>query len=1139
MKFSARMKIAHLSFFFLLMTSAQAGALDVIATLTPGGSAQDIDTVIRLARGTDIRSVFSPTETEMLVSIGRSSLASARKFAISGESGMTELSRQIAKRRLPVAIERAEIKFQLYGPEPMQSNEDARAIPGASFEMLQWGNHNSGQTVPIAIDDLTSEPVVGKPGEDIGVDRAPKEMMDVKHQIKIAVLDTGIDFANSELTDRTVENTRECYAVAAFAKCKREAKALKLFDEQEKAADACDTKYAGKDNDGNGYPLDCSGWNVTKKPLETDLVWGDADARDLVGHGTHVSGTIGARSDDGTGVRGVMDNVRIIPVKVITAPPTSPVRLKEVANPREQRNEVNLKGVPLPTEKKFLQEQDGLGDLIARGLLYAIRSGAQIVNMSLGWPAHVDSNLMKEMIDLARSRGILLVAAAGNDGTDAIIRPCVFEGVICVAAHDPDGAISHFSNFGPGVDIAAPGLNILSTFPTTIRPPVFADRNGYELKSGTSMATPYIAGLLGRLLNAGYSPKEATARLFAGTRKSIPNSRVNRDRDLIVQTGNADLGLAFKANRQPLIFPISKKPIIVPWDRKQRGMPISLNLENTWADAKEVSISIALVGASSIDGRLLPNRVSASNWKSGERKSFNLDLGILSDRIDSELMIKLSINATDAKTGATYETTRYNAIEIVAIPNSNDSEIETISLKGNAVQLSALRKSELTSIRSDDGRPQQDYLAIQSNPESQKISLITQNSDSFGFRGSVTLPPPPGDLQLIQRIDINNDGDSDYVLIWMIKPTKELNSPALLLRFFDSNFRPLAQQFDGRSATEFTFRFEESFMTDSFQWITVGGRKVPAWISRGTTPLKEKPKYDPWNPNPIDFPDFRLYYVGDNGLSTLTKKLTIPVAFFPASREEMKTGARRMLWMTGEGTEANYEVTSIIDLKPTEPVAAGFTGYRRLRSTMMAPLLNLAGTGQPLAGETVGVGFFSDSYQSAIRISGIISEPGGGKSLFDRVSTPPAKIDAVTSVIGAYAGPQTSASIVQTIYEMQFEDVRSGEKATASLKRFSFLPDAFFEKLYRPVIGDDRQNAAERLPMVYLAQWFGTVAALEVITPRYEAGRLRGFIRPARLHLAAPSGCQPLEDPVDATATQPTRLVFACGNKFMFVPLKY
>ena len=75
--------------------------------------------------------------------------------------------------------------------------------------------------------------------------------------------------------------------------------------------------------------------------------------------------------------------------------------------------------------------------------------------------------------------------------------------------------------------------------------------------------------------------------------------------------------------------------------------------------------------------------------------------------------------------------------------------------------------------------------------------------------------------------------------------------------------------------------------------------------------------------------------------------------------------------------------------------------------------------------------------------------------------------------------------------------------------------------------------------MIYLAQGFGTGSTLEVLAPRYESGKLDGFVRPARLRLKAPTGCESMGDTVDASPSAPTRVVFACGDRIIFVPLKY
>jgi subtilisin family serine protease len=1122
-----------------LSAPATSFAFDVIVSGLDSTSTADIQTVTRLPQVSNVRSVFSPDEQQMLTTAGRAALAGSMKFSVLSERTLADLNALVAKRHLRVRLEAAEITLRLDGPKtfltPEQAAELSRPTPGSSFASLQWGIKNVGQLVPIALDDLTSKFVKGKVGEDTGVTRAPKESKDPKRRVKIAILDTGVDFAHPELLDRVIENTAECRALAQFTKCLKDAEKAKPAANAISAKATCNATYKDKDFDGNGYPLDCSGWNVTARVVSTDKVWGDNDASDKIGHGTHVAGIIGARSDDGDGISGVIDNVQIIPVKVITASPTEPVRLKEVANPRAESG-IDLNGVPSPKESSPSSEK-GLGDLVARGMLYAIRSGAQVINMSLGWPADVDSNLMRQMIDLARSRGILIVAASGNDGTDALIRPCVFEGVICVASHDPDGAISHFSNHGAGVDIAAPGLNILSLFPTTMNSRVFTDRVGYDLKSGTSMASPFIAGLLGRLINGGFSGDEARARLLVSARPVASNERVHRAHEMIVQTGNADLAAAFAAKEQPLILPTSKLAVSAKWDRQQRTVPVKLRFENAWGEAKSVSIQMRIAGSAGQDVKIQPASISAANWKSGEQREFDLSLAILSERLESELRVELQVTSTDAHSGLTKTEKRYVSIEVTSTPASNDRELETRSISGDANAISNLAKGNLRSVLSLDGRNEQDFISLLSSPTGLRLSLLTQEKSSYALRGVQDLPATSGDLLALQRIDLDGDGSSDYVMIWRQAPKPGKQTPTFLFRFFDGSLKPLAMTFDGKTAAEAEYDNSVAVIADTFQWISVGnGRKVPAWITRGTTPESEVAAYDPWNPTPIDFPDFRIYYWGAKGLATISMGDKIPVAFFPASPEEMRSGRRRAMWLIGNGTDATYEMTEISNLKSTEVGAIDFGGYRRLRSTMMAPIFDANSTGSKAAGETMGVGFYSNSYRSASRVSAYVPNQG---LLFDKILTPMSQTDAVGLVLAAFSGSSLTSVISQTIYEMQYEDIRTGEKATASLKRFSFMPEFFFQRLFFPVLGDDSQGGRDRLPMIYLAQGLGTGNSIEVLAPRYESGKLQGFVRPARLRLVAPRGCESMGNVIAASAEAPSRVVFSCPDRILFVPLKY
>jgi len=199
----------------------------------------------------------------------------------------------------------------------------------------------------------------------------------------------------------------------------------------------------GVDDDGNGYVDDWRGW---------DFVNNDNDPFDDHGHGTHVAGTIGAKANNGVGVAGVNWDVRIAGLK-------------------------------------FLDEFGGgtLADAI-RAIDYATQNGIRITNNS--WGGGGFSQALLDSIEQAGAAGGLFVAAAGNDGGDNDAMPSYpasYESpaVLSVAATDSKDALASFSNYGKvSVDLGAPGVSIYSTLPG----------NTYDWWSGTSMATPHVAG---------------------------------------------------------------------------------------------------------------------------------------------------------------------------------------------------------------------------------------------------------------------------------------------------------------------------------------------------------------------------------------------------------------------------------------------------------------------------------------------------------------------------------------------------------------------------------------------------------------------------------------------------------------------
>ncbi|MEV6343857.1 S8 family serine peptidase [Actinoplanes sp. NPDC051851] len=233
------------------------------------------------------------------------------------------------------------------------------------------------------------------------------------------------------------------------------------------------------------------------------------------GHGTHVAGTIAANTGNTIGVSGFAPNARILPVRVL--------------------------------------EKDGSGYMsnTAEGIVWATDHGAQVINMSMGSPGRTAA--VTNAIAYARGRGVVVVAAAGNERADGSPTswPAADPGVIAVAATDPADHVAPFSNAGPYVDVAAPGARIMSTYPSALGA-------SFVSMSGTSMASPQVAALAA-LLKA-YRPAltpDQVERAITGTAADL--GPAGRDDDY--GYGRIDAAAALAAVTPATKAPVTKAPV--------------------------------------------------------------------------------------------------------------------------------------------------------------------------------------------------------------------------------------------------------------------------------------------------------------------------------------------------------------------------------------------------------------------------------------------------------------------------------------------------------------------------------------------------------------------------------------------------
>lgn len=224
-------------------------------------------------------------------------------------------------------------------------------------------------------------------------------------------------------------------------------------------------------------------------------------AGDDHGHGSHVTGTIAQVTNNGIGVTGIARNVKIMPLKVLSASGSGSVA--------------------------------GIADAIR----YAADNGAKVINMSLG--GAFPSRVLKKAVEYAHAKGVTVVCAAGNESRGKVGYPAAYPGAIAVAATQYDEATTFYSNYGKDIDVAAPGGNtrvdqngdgmpdgvLQNTI--VIGDPTKDDYFGYM---GTSMASPHVAGVAALIVGEGVTDPDMVEKILKDTARKPRDQQYSTDR---------------------------------------------------------------------------------------------------------------------------------------------------------------------------------------------------------------------------------------------------------------------------------------------------------------------------------------------------------------------------------------------------------------------------------------------------------------------------------------------------------------------------------------------------------------------------------------------------------------------------------
>jgi thermitase len=369
------------------------------------------------------------------------------------------------------------VKFEVgFGPQSLGTDDQGRLMTDLPFLNVLSARHGVTDMAPM-VKALPDEPNARATLARKGLNRIYKlkvdEKADLAQAIKAFKSSPYVEYAEPNYIVHVFITPNDSYWSSQWGMTKIEAPAA-----WDITTGSGSVTIAIVDTGVDLFHPDISGKLVSGY----DFVNNDNTPQDDHGHGTHVTGIAAARTNNGTGVAGLSWGAKIMPVKA----------LDDYGN--------------------------GGSEDVAEGVIYAANNGADIINLSLGGSS--PSSVLEDAVEYAHDLGCIVVAATGNNNS-SVSYPARYPEVIAVAATDSSDQRASFSNYGPEVDVTAPGVSIRSTY--------WWGGSTYEWLNGTSQASPHVAGL---------------AALIWSVNPGLSNTQVE---SIIKQTAD-DLGAAGRDN---------------------------------------------------------------------------------------------------------------------------------------------------------------------------------------------------------------------------------------------------------------------------------------------------------------------------------------------------------------------------------------------------------------------------------------------------------------------------------------------------------------------------------------------------------------------------------------------------------------